>query len=70
MKAHQIAPMAVICTTCILAACTSGNGNKAGQNGPDTVRTDTSAIHGSNDTISIRTDSARNQNADPSGRVK
>lgn len=69
MKLYKI----ILCTSviCTLAACSSGNGNKAESKGPDTVRTDTSALYGTNsanDSTSLDTASKTNQNADPSGR--
>ncbi|GAA4099201.1 hypothetical protein [Mucilaginibacter panaciglaebae] len=71
MKLYKIILPAVIVYT--LGACTSGNSDKAKSSGPDTVRTDTSALHGgnsTNDSTSRNTASKTNQNADPSGRNK
>jgi len=68
MKLYKIIFSAAI--ICSLGACTSGNGNKAESKEPDTIRTDTSALHGTNDSTSRDTASKTNQNADPSGRNK
>lgn len=71
MKLYKIIPAAAL--VCGMAACTSGNGNKAEQKSPDTVRTDTSALHGTNsvnDSTSRHIDSTKNQNASPTGGSK
>jgi outer membrane biogenesis lipoprotein LolB len=70
MKINKFIPIAIV-VCALLAACTSGTGNKANGN-TDTVRKDTSALHNTNtdDSTSLRIDSAKNQNADPTGRVK
>ncbi|MFD2873268.1 hypothetical protein ACFS5N_12360 [Mucilaginibacter ximonensis] len=68
MKSYKIIPAILIST--LAMSCSPGNGNKAEQKGPDTVRTDTSALKGASDTTSRKKDSVSNKNAAPDGRIK